>query len=280
MAHAALGIESCHGLSPEILAARGADGDDGQRCIDLAQHGAGHFAALVDLDHHGIGLEALVERGGAGGPFGGPGTGQRGITKHMHQPVPGDAGHHQPAGIGVATRRGRRVDGHADAGQRRRLPGARGLQHVAGPERIGTLGDHLAIQFLPAKPRPAIGAGHGGEEGRGQIKGIVACPCPADSRVRIGQQGAQQRGWPGRGGGQAARLAAKPQPELQHVPSFAGITPLADLVAPGRLELGSAQALRIFGRKHLRDRAVGPGQPAVRGLPLRAVGLAVHTEQP
>ena len=58
--------------------------------------------------------------------------------------------------------------------------------------------------------------------------------------------------------------APEPQAELQHVERVVGLAPLGELVAPGRVELRPAQALRILGRERLRDRAVRPFQPPPR----------------
>ena len=60
----------------------------------------------------------------------------------------------------------------------------------------------------------------------------------------------------------------EPQRELQHVPGVLGLRPLADLVAPGGVELRPAQALGIARREDLRHRAVRPHQPPPARLPL------------
>ena len=61
------------------------------------------------------------------------------------------------------------------------------------------------------------------------------------------------------------RVGPEPHAEHKHVPGL-GIAPGAELVAPCRIVLRSAQTFRLIGGKGGRDRAITPGQPALAGL--------------
>ena len=92
---------------------------------------------------------------------------------------------------------------------------------------------------------------------------------PRRHRVGIGEEPLHQRDRPRRRRHHLPRPRAEPQPELQHVPCRLGVAPLRQLVAPGDVELRSAQALRIFRRERQRHRAVRQLQPPLRADPLR-----------
>ncbi len=85
----------------------------------------------------------------------------------------------------------------------------------------------------------------------------------------IGDQPFEKSGRPRRGGDHLPRPRAKAQSELQHIEGRFGMTPLGKLVRPGGGKLQAAQALGIFRRKRLRDRAVVPFEPPPRRKPLR-----------
>jgi hypothetical protein len=53
-------------------------------------------------------------------------------------------------------------------------------------------------------------------------------------------------------------MAAEAKRELQHVPGVLGAAPLRKLVAPGGIELRSAQIVGIVGGVHLSDGSVRP----------------------
>ena len=68
-------------------------------------------------------------------------------------------------------------------------------------------------------------------------------------------------------------VGPEPHPEHQHVPGL-GISPGAELIAPCRVVLRTAQAFRLIGRIGGGDRTVGPRQPALTGLVKWALRIA------
>ena len=90
-------------------------------------------------------------------------------------------------------------------------------------------------------------------------------PCPRRLDQRLQEPVARRRRRHHR-----PRPVPEPQRELQHVPGVLGLRPLADLVAPGGVELRPAQGLGIARREGLRHRAVRPHQPPPARLPFGA----------
>ena len=89
----------------------------------------------------------------------------------------------------------------------------------------------------------------------------------------------QQRDGARRGGDDALRPAAEAQGELQRVPGVVGPAPLAELVAPGGVELRPAQAVGIVGGEHLGDGAVGPDELVPGDLELGALVGRIDRQQ-
>ena len=180
-----------------------------------------------------------------------------------------------PQASAPLLRRGRRIDRDHDALQRRRRRDAAVLDLRARPQRVGALLDDLAVDLLAAEPRAVIARQHVIDESRRQIDRHWRCvPACVTAVRRIGDQPLDQRDRPRRGGDHLPRPLAKAQSELQHVEGCFGMTPLGELVRPGGGKLRAAQALRIFRRKHLRDRAVRPFQPPARRNPVAAARRA------
>ena len=98
--------------------------------------------------------------------------------------------------------------------------------------------------------------------------------------ARVGDQPLDQRGRARRRGDELARACAEAQAELQHVEGILGAPPFRQLVAPGGVELRPAQALRIFGRERLRDRAVAPFEALARRRPDRPLAPRPRAHQP
>ena len=70
---------------------------------------------------------------------------------------------------------------------------------------------------------------------------------------------------------------AHAEAELEHVPGF-GVAPGGQLVAPGRMELGPAQAVGLVGGEGGGDDAVGPGEAALGRLIGGALVGVAHGE--
>ena len=121
--------------------------------------------------------------------------------------------------------------------------------------------DDLALELLPAQRRVAVAALHLGQEGRRQVVGVVGGARAAGGGGVVVHDALQERDRPRRGGDDDLRQRAQAQRELQRVPGDVGPAPLAQLVAPGGVELRPAQAVGIVGGEHLGDGAVGPDQP-------------------
>src|SRR5262249_22072080 len=151
------------------LSSRGPHGNDGYAGIDLADDALHHLAALVDLDDECVCLVPAIERDSLLGPLMGSRTSERGILQHMADAVAIDAGHDQPATIGALRRGCRRIDGNGDPGERPWLPLTRRLDHRACPERVGAFLDDLAVEFLTAESRSAIGLRDRADEFGGEV---------------------------------------------------------------------------------------------------------------
>lgn len=111
------------------------------------------------------------------------------------------------------------------------------------------------------------------------MRGVGAGRRPRHPCMRIAEQPLDQRQRPRRRGDQLPRPGAEPQPELQHVEAGFGVAPFRQLVAPRRLELRTAQTIRIVGGEHLADRAVRPFQPLAGGDPFRALAARRDPQQ-
>jgi hypothetical protein len=146
------------------------------------------------------------------------------------------------------------------------------LDLVAPPQPVLAVGDQLAVELLPSQPGAAVARPDRLQKPRRQVRRIVLGADPRHPRGRILHQRQHQGRRPRRRRHQLPRAMPEPQAELQHVPGLAAMPPLAELVAPGEIELRAAQAFGIFRRKHLRHRARGPDQPAPRRLECRALG--------
>ena len=128
------------------------------------------------------------------------------------------------------------------------------------------------VELLPAEPAALIFRSDLFQESFRQMHSVGRRGRVGQRGGRLGDDGTQQGAVARGGGDDLARLPAQPQPELQHVPGVLALLPFGELVAPGAVELGAPQALRLARREDLRDRAVRPDQPLARRLPL---GLAV-----
>ncbi len=137
------------------------------------------------------------------------------------------------------------------------------------PQRVGALGDDLAVDLLAAEPRAGVTRHHLVEETGRQMRGIGLRSCARHRRARIGGEPLDQRDRPRRGGDERARALAQPQPELQHVEGRFGISPLGELVAPGGVELRPAQLLGVLRRKRVSHGAIRPLQPLAHPGPHR-----------
>ena len=132
---------------------------------------------------------------------------------------------------------------------RRRAPPARGSTRRSAPSRASRKPGARCIRFA------AVGAR------------VTAVPGAASSSSSSGVPRRRRRH-------HRPRPRPEPQRELQHVPGVARLLPLADLVAPGAVELRPAQALGIARRENLRHRAVRPDQPPPASPATRAAGPA------
>ena len=183
-------------------------------------------------------------------------------------PQASEPGRAEPGGSTPITRRS---SGGASGDARR-------LDHRARPQRVGAILDDFAIDLLAPKPGAGVTGQHLVEKCRRQMRGIGMRGRPRDGRARIGEQPLDQRDRPRRGGDELARPQAKTQPELQHVECRIDIAPLGKLVAPGGIELRSAQLLRVFCGKRQPDAAVRPFQAAASRRPLRALVTWRHAQ--
>ena len=153
------------------------------------------------------------------------------------------------------------------------------LEVAALPQAGHALFDDLAFQLLLADERVAVAALHLGQERRRQEAGVVGGARAGGGGGVVFQHLLQQRDGARRGGDHALRPLAEPQRKLQRVPGVVGLAPLAELVAPGGIELRSAQAVGIVGGEHLGDGAVGPDELVLGDLELGALVGRIDREQ-
>jgi hypothetical protein len=189
------------------------------------------------------------------------------------------AGNDDAAGVGARGRRYRRIDGHHDALQLRpgRETGLR--QPGAPPQAVQPLLDNLAFQLLLRNQRAAVAALHLSHERRRQLGGVVGGTRAAEHGCLVIPDGLQKLAGARRGGHHHLRPGSEPQRELQDVPGPLRPAPLGELVAPGGIELRSAQALRVISGKHLRNGTVGPDELVSRDIELRPLARRMHAEQ-
>ena len=92
--------------------------------------------------------------------------------QHMADAVMVDAGDDESATVRPVRRGGGRIDRDRDPGQRRLLALAGSLDHGSCPERVRALLDDLAVELLPAEPRPAIGLRDSTDELGGEVVAV------------------------------------------------------------------------------------------------------------
>ena len=150
MAHAALRVEHRDRLGPQVLAARRPHRRHRHGGSTCAQDGAGHLAALVDLDHEAVGRQAVVERQRRRGPGLGRGPGQGRVGQHVGVARAVEAGRDDPAGIrpGLRARPAGRPPRRCGAGLRRRRRRGPASSAVARPEGVGA-GPRSARRRVP-----------------------------------------------------------------------------------------------------------------------------------
>lgn len=141
---------------------------------------------------------------------------------------------------------------------------------LAGP---GHVLDQFSIEFLSPQQSVRVSLLHGIEEASGQVRGIVESTssrdcdfAPRTFRQQPPHQGNAARSSRGNDSG----IMTEPQAHQQVIPAChgpaTGIAPLADLVAPGMAVLRAAQCFRLTRRIERSLRAIGPDEPAQRGL--------------
>ncbi|MDB5524872.1 MAG: hypothetical protein JWM58_2635 [Rhizobium sp.] len=162
-----------------------------------------------------------------------------------------------------------RVDRHDDAAQRTRIAQPQAFEHRPVPQCVLAVLDQLAVEFLAAQPRAAIALVDRLQKAGGEVLRIGAGRDPRHHRAGIVDQRPDQRHRPWRRRHHLARMAAEPQTELQHIPGFLAMLPFGKFVAPGIIELRTAQAVWILRRKDLRHRSVRPDQPPPGDLEVR-----------
>ena len=194
------------------------------------------------------------------------------VADDVAAPVDAEAGDDDAAAVGAGAGGDRWIDGDDDALELRPGAEARLGQPVTLPQSCHAVLDDLALELLAADRGVGVAALHLGEEGRRQVGGVVGRARAVGDGGRVGQDVFQERNGTRRGGDDALRQRAQPQRELQVVPGPLGSAPLAQLVAPGGVELGPAQAVGIVGGEDLRDCAAGPDQLVPGDLELRALG--------
>lgn len=265
-------VQGRHRLGPRAFAEAGADQLHAARRIGLGQHRADHVAALVGLGHEGVGGPSPRGRHRPPRPAGGRQP-PRGLVGQDEGAVVAAADHHDAAG--VARGGGGRVDGHDHAVQARGPRGAAPRQ-VLGAEEAAVGLDDDTVQLLSRQTRAAIEARQCPQEGGRQVAGVGAGAGAGQGHAGLGHQGLERPMRLGRGGDDKARVLAQPKPEAQHGQGLGGFRPGAELVGPGGVELRPAQGLRVFRRKGVGDRAVGPDQAPARGFPAGAIRRSAH----
>ena len=280
MDDAGFGVERGDRFGAEKFAARGVDFFHGHVGVDLAEHVDDEIATLVDLGDDAVGLEVVV--GGDSRPRPGRGVAalQGTVGEHVGAFVGAEPSDDDAAGVGVGGGGNGRVDGDDDA---RHVLGRRFGAQVddpfALPKRVGAFGNHFAVEFLAAERGTGIDARDFGNEGGREIGGVVGSASAGEGGGGIGHDAFQCRVGAWRRGDDLAGIGAETEPELQHVPGARRALPAAELVAPGGVELRTAQAFRILGGKELRDRAVRPDELAFRDFEVRAFVRCVDRHQ-
>jgi hypothetical protein len=276
---AALGVENGDRLGAHVFAARGVDLLDGHAGVDAFEGLHQQVAALVGLHDDGVGQVVVIGGDRGLGPGGGIAALDGAITDHIAALVDAQPGDDDAAAVGAGRGGDRRVDGNDDADELgpRQQPA---LVEIAAPPQAGHAAlDDLALELLLTQRRVAVAALHLGEEGSSQVVGIIGGARAADGGGVVLHDALEQRDRPRRGGDDDLRQRAQAQGELQRVPGGVGPAPLAQLVAPGGVELGPAQAVGIIGGKHLGDAAVGPDQLVARGFQRRALRVGMDGKQ-
>jgi hypothetical protein len=122
------------------------------------------------------------------------------------------------------------------------------VQHLAGPERTGNVGENLGLDLLASEPRPLIPRQHVIEPARIQAARIlIARPGDNDGRGQpLNRQ--QNRDRPRCSGDQNARAIARPlaHAELQAMPRVGRMGKFGHFVEPCRVTRESAQLIWLL----------------------------------
>ena len=148
-----------------------------------------------------IGVVLVIAGDRLPGPGGGRAT-EGEVFQHIAMPVVAQA-RHDNAGV-VA-----RVEANGNAAQGGQLPDARLLQQEPTPQGPWAIREEFGVEFLPAEAGAFVAGDNALLEAGGEIDGILIGVAARDDRARIGQELAEERDRPGRGGGDHLRMRAQ-----------------------------------------------------------------------
>ncbi|ONF94979.1 hypothetical protein SPHI_28210 [Sphingomonas jeddahensis] len=237
-----------------------------QRGIRRHQHGLHHRSALVRLRHHPV--RAMQRRTSGHRPR--PPLGRRAVDArvgdYIAAAILAQRDTHDPARIAADTRR--RIDPHHHTPQRRRRRHPASFDQPARPQGPDHRVDQLAVELLPPERRPAITLAHRVHEAFRQMHVAPGLPNRL-LHARQRHHPPHQRVGPGRRRHHHLRPRAQPHGQHQIVPCRIAAPPFRQLVAPRRMMLRPAQALRRIGRIDRRHRPAGPAHLAFGRRPHR-----------
>ncbi len=268
---AAFGIERGDGLGACPFAARGEDFLDRHIGIDLLQHGDDKVAALVDFCDDAIGVVVAIGSDRGTRPIVRDAAFDRAIGDDVGAAIRPEPRNDDAAGVRIGVGRDGWVERDDDAAELGRFGDARVIDPGAAPERAKRFLDEFALELLASEQATAKAAFNRLNKRRRKICCVVTRLGPRDNGCGIGKKRFEGFGIARRGGDDGLRLGAETERELEIVPGGLRAAPFAEFVAPGGVELGTAQAVGIVGGKELCDGAIAPFELVSRNIEVRPI---------